>query len=194
MLLEHPELAEVIVTEAAAGAARARQLEPEPRLAAGRALAAAGATAMIDVSDGLGAEAEHLAAASGVGIEIELDRVPAATGVAEVAAAAGRDPIELVVSGGEDYELLCAIPRAELADCVAAVGGDRDRSDRGRPGASPAGPSGSDFPGGVQFMQEDMTISALPDGSRLWITPIRSRMAIATRCELTSYSPRETFL
>ncbi len=120
MLLEHPELADGI-SEAAAGAARARQLEPQPRLDAGRALAAAGATAMIDVSDGLGAEAEHLAAASAVGIEIELDRVPAAAGVAEVAAAAGRDPIELVVSGGEDYELLCAIPRAELAGCVAAV-------------------------------------------------------------------------
>jgi len=120
MLLEHPELARD-VPEAAAAAARERQLAPEPRLAAGRALAAGGASAMIDVSDGLGAEAEHLAAASAVGIEIELDRVPIAAGVAEVAAAAGRDPTELVVSGGEDYELLCAIPRARLAACIAAV-------------------------------------------------------------------------
>jgi len=120
MLLEHPELA-AAPPPAAAAAARERQLAPTPRLAAGRALAAAGVHAMIDVSDGLGADAEHLAAASGVGLEIELDRVPVAAGVAEVAAAAGRDPIELVASGGEDYELLCAIPRARLADCVAAV-------------------------------------------------------------------------
>ena len=120
MLLEHPELG-ADVAEAGAAAVRERQLMPSPRIAAGQALAAAGATAMIDVSDGLGAEAEHIAAASGAGIEIEVDRVPVAAGVAEVAAAAGRDPIELVVSGGEDYELLCAVPRAKLADCAAAV-------------------------------------------------------------------------
>jgi thiamine-monophosphate kinase len=120
MLLEHPELG-AAVPEDAAAAARERQLGPTPRIAAGRALAAAGAGAMIDVSDGLGADAEHLAAASAVGIEIELDRVPVAAGVAEVAAAAGRDRVELVASGGEDYELLCAVPRARLDACREAV-------------------------------------------------------------------------
>ncbi len=120
MLLEHPELGEGL-TDQVRRAVTSRQLAPQPRVAAGRALAVAGAAAMIDVSDGLGAEAEHLAAASGVGIEIEVDRVQRGEGVAEVAAAAGRDPDELMVSGGEDYELLCAIPRAALADCRAAV-------------------------------------------------------------------------
>jgi thiamine-monophosphate kinase len=120
MLLEHPELVDP-VPAADAEAARGRQLEPEPRIAAGRALAAAGASAMIDLSDGLGADAEHLAAASGIAIEIELDRVPVGAGVAPVAAAAGRDPVELVAAGGEDYELLCAIPRAQLGACREAV-------------------------------------------------------------------------
>ena len=138
ILLEHPELA-AAVPDADADAARRRQLEPEPRIAAGRALAAAGARAMIDVSDGLGADAEHLAAASGVGIEIELERVPTATGVAAIAAAAGRDPAELLAAGGEAYELLCAIPRAQLAACrdaVAAGGVDLTEIGRIEAGAS----------------------------------------------------------
>lgn len=138
MLLEHPELAASVPAEEA-DAARARQLQPEPRIAAGRALAAAGAGAMIDVSDGLGGDAEHLAAASGVGIEIELDRVPLGAGVAAVAAAAGRDPIELAAAGGEDYELLCAIPRAHLEasrEAVAARGVALTEVGRVEPGAA----------------------------------------------------------
>jgi thiamine-monophosphate kinase len=120
MLLEHDELA-AEVPAAGREAAVARQLEPAPRLAAGAALAAAGTVAMVDLSDGLGADARHLAAASGAGVEIELDRLPLAAGVREVAAAAGRDPLELAASGGEDYELLCAIPRGRLAAATDAV-------------------------------------------------------------------------
>jgi thiamine-monophosphate kinase len=110
-----------------AAALRRRQVEPAPRLAAGAALAAHGATAMIDVSDGLGADAAQVAAASGVRVLIELERVPVQPGVAEVAAGAGRDALELAAAGGEDYELLAVVPRSRVADAEAAVSAEGSR-------------------------------------------------------------------
>jgi thiamine-monophosphate kinase len=97
-----------------------RHLRPVPRLAAGHALARAGATAMIDVSDGLATDGRHLAAASSVALEIETAALPLAPGVTEVAAAAGRDPRELAIAAGEDYELLFTIP-ADRWDAAAGA-------------------------------------------------------------------------
>ena len=121
LLLEQPELGAGL-PEQIAEALRGRALEPEPRLAAGRALSAAGATGMIDISDGLGGDASHLADASGVRLVVELEDLPLQDGVGQVASAAAADVHDLATTGGEDYELLVALPPNDLDGASEALG------------------------------------------------------------------------
>lgn len=88
----------------------AAQRRPVPRVADGRILAGAAAHAGMDISDGLLLDATRLAAESGLRAHVALDDVPLAPGVDRVAAAVGADARELAATGGEDYELLVAVP------------------------------------------------------------------------------------
>ncbi len=83
---------------------------PVARVHEGSKLKAAGAHAAIDISDGLASDARRMAEASGVGIEIDSQRLPIAAEARHVAADRGWDATQMVLVGGEDLELLVALP------------------------------------------------------------------------------------
>ena len=86
----------------------ARYLRPAPRLALREALLANAAAAM-DVSDGLAIDCGRMCKVSGVSARIEAALVPLSAAARAVVAA---DParLETVLTGGDDYEILAAIP------------------------------------------------------------------------------------
>jgi thiamine-monophosphate kinase len=108
--------AALALARAERGRARIRAV-PEPRLRAGRILARTrGVGACIDLSDGLLADLGHVLEASRVGAELEVASLPAARGFGAACRRLGLDAEELLLVGGEDYELLFTVrpggPRA----------------------------------------------------------------------------------
>ncbi len=95
----------------------ARQLRPTARLAEGVALARRGVRCAGDLSDGLAVDAGRIAEASGCGAELWLDRIPADPDLRSVL---GEGWPEAAIGGGEDFELLCAVP----GDRVSGLLGD----------------------------------------------------------------------
>ena len=96
-----------------------RYLVPQPR----NALAAAvrkHATAAMDVSDGLAGDLAKLCRVSAVGTVIEVSRVPLSSAARRAVAV---DPMLLgaVLSGGDDYEILCTVRPARVRAFTAAA-------------------------------------------------------------------------
>ena len=88
-----------------------RHLNPKPLVCDGMILSASGmVSSMIDVSDGLLADFGHIADMSGKGFEISADLVPRYPGLDACASEMGFDSTALVLTGGEDYELLFTVP------------------------------------------------------------------------------------
>jgi thiamine-monophosphate kinase len=85
---------------------------PQPRSAIAQAVCDH-ASASMDVSDGLAGDLAKLCAASGVTAVIDAPSVPL-SGSAASLVASGVVGIEALVSGGDDYELLCAIPENQF--------------------------------------------------------------------------------
>jgi thiamine-monophosphate kinase len=112
---------------AADAAARAMLVEryrvPQPRNALANAVRDHASAAM-DVSDGLAGDLAKLCAASGVSAVIDAPSIPLSAPAATLLAR-GTAGIAAIVSGGDDYEILCAIPESSLEAFVreAALAG-----------------------------------------------------------------------
>jgi thiamine-monophosphate kinase len=89
----------------------ARHRRPEPRVRLGVAVARAGAArAAMDLSDGLADAVRQLARASRCGARVEADAIPLDVGARAWWVGRGLDAVATAVAGGEDYELLLAVP------------------------------------------------------------------------------------
>jgi thiamine-monophosphate kinase len=99
-----------------------RYRHPRPRLAAAAAVRAH-ATAAMDVSDGLAGDLAKMMRASGATAEVDLHAVPLSP-AARAAVAADPAILDGLVTGGDDYEILCAVPPARvdafIERCAAA--------------------------------------------------------------------------
>jgi thiamine-monophosphate kinase len=93
-----------------------RHLRPTARIEEGQWLSAHRfATSAIDISDGLSGDLRHICEESHVGVELDLGALPLSPACRAYAAARKLDPVELALTGGEDYELLfTASPRQRL--------------------------------------------------------------------------------
>lgn len=98
-----------------------RHRRPRARLDLVDALQAS-AHACIDISDGLSSELNHLARASRACLKVERQRIPVSDALRAHCAQAGKDPVDYALSGGEDYELLFAVPRGGGLQPFGALG------------------------------------------------------------------------
>ena len=89
-----------------------RHRRPQPRVRIGALLGRnRAASACMDLSDGLADAVRQLAQASGVGARVDGTALPIAAAGRDWFRARGEDPASSAAAGGDDYELLFAVPR-----------------------------------------------------------------------------------
>ncbi|MGA9281290.1 MAG: thiamine-phosphate kinase [Pseudolabrys sp.] len=98
-----------------------RYLLPQPRNALAEAVRTHASAAM-DISDGLVGDFSKLCRASGVAATIDVPRIPLSD-AAKAAAAAEPEAIDSVLTGGDDYEIVCTVPPAKADSFRTAARG-----------------------------------------------------------------------
>ena len=87
-----------------------QHLCPEPEVALGKLLNESGMiTSMQDISDGLATDLAHICKSSGVSAEVEERLLPCLPDLAEMCRYLDTTPVDLQVSGGEDYRLVFTV-------------------------------------------------------------------------------------
>jgi len=87
-----------------------RYLRPEPRIRAGSLLGGnRAASSCMDLSDGLADGVRQIAEASGVGITLDTAAIPVSPAAHEWLTAHGCDPLEVALTGGDDFELVFTV-------------------------------------------------------------------------------------
>jgi thiamine-monophosphate kinase len=81
-----------------------RQLRPQPRVEEGSIAGITGCSAMIDISDGLAVDLWRVLVSSEVGCDIDDSLLPVDPALKECSEV--HDPLEIAITGGEDFELL----------------------------------------------------------------------------------------
>lgn len=129
LLLHQQRLKVPARLRAVAALAKKAWARPEALVVAGQKLADR-ARAVIDVSDGLVGDVRHLADESGVKAVIDAARLARLVSpeLCDLADLLGEPGVALALTGGEDYALLCAGPRARRPAWAKVVG----RIERGR--------------------------------------------------------------
>lgn len=116
---------------------------PHPPYAAGPQAAGAGATSMTDISDGLLADLGHIADASGVAIDLDSSTFVIPEPVATVSEALGREALDFVLTGGDDYALVATFSsETTLPTGWTRIGAVSDGSGVTLDGAPYEGPAG----------------------------------------------------
>jgi len=95
---------------------------PQVPYGAGVEAGRSGATSLIDVSDGLVADLDHIAQRSSVVVEVESGCLTVPEPLQTVARATGRDPLGLVLAGGDDHALVGTFPFGEVPQTWTVIG------------------------------------------------------------------------